>query len=80
MKLNLKDYIYIATLVIGALLWWRDEVKDQATAEADLRSMHEDVSEIKSKLNVKFNQYDLYWMEQKEVNGSVITALGLEPE
>jgi len=27
---KIKDYIYIGTLLIGGLLWWRDEVKEDA--------------------------------------------------
>ena len=75
--IRIKDYIYIGALIIGALLWWRDEVKEDAVVEATMSELQKDMSEVKSKQNIKFNQYDQYWIQNTENITHVTTLLEL---
>ena len=76
-QLKIKDYIYIATLLIGALLWWRDDVKEDAVTEAAMSELQKDVSEIKSTQDIKFNTYDTYWIQNTKNITRIVTVLEL---
>ena len=77
---KIKDYVYIAVLITGALLWWRDEVKEDAVNEAALSELQEDVSEIKSTQNIKFQKYDEYWIKNTENITRIVTVLELDAD
>jgi len=77
---NIKDYVYIGAMIIGALLWWRDEVKEDAVNAAALTELKNDVSEIKSTQQVKFGIYDTYWIEQTKSMATVTAILGVSSE
>ncbi len=74
---KIKDYVYIGAMVIGALLWWRDEVKEDAVVEAAMSELQKDVSEIKSTQQIKFNTYDTYWIQNTKNITRIVTVLEL---
>lgn len=76
---KIKDYVYIGTILIGALLWWRDEVKEDAVVEAAMSELQKDVSEIKSTQDIKFHQYDTYWIESTASMAVISNILGVTP-
>ena len=73
-QLKIKDYIYIATLLIGALLWWRDDVKEDAVVEANMINLVGEVEDI----NDKLDRHEKYWINQNEINGRVITYIDID--
>lgn len=74
---RIKEYVYIGTIVIGALLFWRDEVKEDALTEATLIQLQKDVSKIKSTQDTKFYQYDQYWIINTANITAITTTLGI---
>lgn len=73
---NIERIVYICTILIGVIFYARDEAKEEATIETEMVNMADDIKEMRSKLN----DHDGYWLEQKEVNGAIVTALSLDVE
>jgi hypothetical protein len=73
-KLTWKDLVYIGTIIAGIVLFFRDESKDRAEEKVIVKQHTEELK----KINAKLEKHGEYWLEQKEVNGAVITALGIE--
>ena len=73
---TVERIVWLLTIIVGVLLFIRDEAKDRATIENEVAHMREEVKEI----NKKLERYGEYWMEQKEVNGAVIRALNADIE
>ena len=73
---NIKEYVYIATIILSIGYHFIDEAKEKATVDADMKHMAQELKEV----NKKLDKYGDYWLEQKEVNGAIITALSLDVE
>lgn len=78
MKVNItwKDVIYVGTILVGIAMYFIKGAREQGTLHADVKKNTEELI----KVNEKLDKYGDYWMEQKEVNGAVITALGIDDE
>ena len=61
MKKYWKDILYVATLVVAVLLWWRDEAKDQAVLETKLNVLIENDE-----------KQEEYIDRQNEINGKFL--------
>ena len=57
---NIKDIIYVITIVVGVLLFLRDEAKDEALIEVTLNQL------VKND-----EKREGYWVNQLEFNGTV---------
>lgn len=77
---QIKDYIYIASIVVMVLFYLRDEAKEKATLEVTLSEVRADVSEIKSIQNVKFQTYDQYWIQNTANITRIVTVLELNAD
>ena len=60
------------------LFYFRDEAKEKATMEVTLKEVRDDVSEIKSAQNTKFQKYDTYWIENTKNITRIVTVLELD--
>lgn len=72
--IKIKDYVYIATILIGALLWLRDEAKEDAVVETNMQNLINDIADI----NKKLDRNEEYWINQNEINGRVITYIDID--
>jgi len=77
---QIKDYIYIGTIIIMVMFYFRDEAREKATLEVTLKEVRDDVSEIKSEQTLKFNKYDTYWIENTKSISRIITVLELDSD
>lgn len=66
--------IYIFTLIIMVLFWMRDEAKEDAVIETDMKNLADDVSDI----NKKLDRNEEYWQNQNRINGRVITYIDID--
>lgn len=66
-----KDVIYICTIIVGVVLFFRDEAGDKAVLETTVNYNKMEIEEI----NEKLGRYEEYWLEQKEINGAIINLL-----
>jgi len=71
---KIERTVYILTILVGVIFYIQDEAKEKATTDLTIVVHTEDIQEIKSKLE----RNEEYWLEQKEVNGAIITALSLD--
>ena len=80
---RIKDYVYIATILLSIGYHFIDKAKEKTKAEVilevTLKEMQKDVSEIKSTQQIKFNQYDIYWNETTESMAVISHILGVAP-
>lgn len=77
---NIKDYVYIATIIISIGYHFIDKAKEKATTVVTLEEVRKDVSEIKSAQNVKFQKYDTYWIKNTENITRIVTILELDAD
>lgn len=75
---KVKDYAYAISIILMVLFYFRDEAKEKATIEITLEEVRKDVSEIKSKQDIKFNTYDAYWIKNTENITRIVTVLELD--
>ena len=73
---SIERVVYVATILVGVIFYVRDEARERAVSETIVNSLLEEVEEI----NTKLEKHGDYWLEQKEVNGAVITALSIDVE
>ena len=71
---KIKDYVYIATILIGAIFWVRDEAKEGAVIETNMQNIVDDIADI----NKKLDRNEEYWINQNEINGRVITYIDID--
>jgi hypothetical protein len=64
---HVKDAIYIITVILGVLFFFRDKAINQAVKEEQMQTVQKNQEEILKKLQ----DYDLRWDEQMEQNGKV---------
>jgi len=77
---QIKDYVYIITIILMVVFYFRDEAKEKATMEVTLKEVRDDVSEIKSAQNTKFRTYDQYWIKNTENITRIVTVLELDSD
>ena len=73
MKKYWKDAIYVLTIIIMVMFWFRDEAKEEVELEVTMREIAKDVAEIKTKIN----RHEEYWLNQMGVNTRLITIADL---
>lgn len=73
---KIKDWIYLATIALAVLYHFYDEGQEKATTDVTIVVHTEDIAEIKQILK----DHGGYWLEQKEINGAIVTALGIDVE
>lgn len=77
---QIKDYVYIISIILMVVFYFRDEAKEKAVMEVTLKEVRDDVSEIKSLQNNKFRTYDQYWIENTKSITRIITVLELDSD
>ena len=71
---TIKDIVWAATIIIGVLLWWRDEVKDRIVYEEQIKTVQKNQEEILKTMH----EHGTFWIQQKELNGKVIMYIDLD--
>ena len=77
---KIRDYVWAITIILMVLFYFRDEAKEKATMEVTMKEVRDDVSEIKSKQDIKFRTYDQYWIKNTENITRIVTVLELDSE
>ena len=77
---NIKDYVYIVTILISIGYHFVDKARAEATTIVTLEEVRKDVSEIKSTQGKKFNTYDTYWIENTKNITRIVTVLELDAD
>jgi hypothetical protein len=72
----IKWAVWVGSILIGVIFWFRDEAKEKATTEVTLQNMEEKIDRVLEKQKT----YDGYWHEQTEINGRIVTWMELDGE
>ena len=71
---NIKEYIYIATIILSVGYHFIDEAKESTTVDMTIQHQDEKLDEILETLS----DHEKYWLEQMAFNGSVNEYIRLD--
>jgi len=73
---NVKDIIYIVTIIIGVIFWYRDKIKNDTIQQEQMKTVQKNQEEILKTLH----EHDNFWIKQQEINGRVTMYITLDSQ